>query len=283
MLIGNGVNTMSKGISWEDLLDKIIHYCGSTSIKKDKSKPFPLFYEEIFAAALQSQAIVKEVELKTFIGKQVSDIARNQVHVMIQQLAPAHVMTLNYEFLLEGKTPKQNEGLVREKLYSVFRKYTIGGTTYWHLHGDCRYPITINLGYEHYGGQLQQMRNYVATATNYANASNNKLPFVKRMEKPDKLTIQSWADLFFLKDIHILGATLDFVETDLWWLLTFRARQLRLNRRITISNTIYYYIPKPFAASSRFKLDLLEANFVKVVEIDLPHSVNYYEKIIAGM
>ncbi len=36
----------------------------------------------------------------------------------------------------------------------------------------------------------------------------------------------SWVDLFFTTDVHILGLGLGVVEMHLWWVLTYRARQM---------------------------------------------------------
>lgn len=282
LLIGNGVNTMSEGITWDALLDHIISFSKAPSLVKDKNKPFPLFYEEIFLRSLQSKAIKEEIELKREIAAKVSAIKPNLVHQLIKELDPAHIMTVNYEFLLEGNPHCKNEGIVKEKLYSVFRKFVVGTTTYWHLHGDCNHPASINLGYEHYSGQLQQMRNYVTGLSNYKNKKLEKLPLINRLRAKNGLkAIQSWVDLFFTKDIHIVGMTLDFVEMDLWWLLTHRTRQMNYKNRAAIQNSIYYYVPQAYVEQSKFKLDLLKVNGVEVIEINQPHGLAYYEEVLA--
>ena len=281
LLVGNGVNALSKGITWDALLDHIIDFCKDPTLVKDQNKPFPLFYEEIFLRALRSKAIKEEIELKREIASKVSAIEANRVHDLIRELEPAHIMTVNYEFLLEGTHNCKNEGLVKEKLYSIFRKFNIGKTSYWHLHGDCNSAASINLGYEHYSGQLQQMRNYVTGLSNYKNNKLDRLPLINRLKAKGGLkTIQSWIDLFFTKDVHIVGMTLDFVEMDLWWLLTHRTRQMNYRNRVAILNKIYYYIPQVYVAPSKFKLDLLKVNGVEVVEISQPHGLAYYEEVL---
>jgi hypothetical protein len=48
--------------------------------------------------------------------------------------------------------------------------------------------------------------------------------------------------LFFNSNIHILGFSLDYSETDIWWLLTKRARILNEEKSSNlISNNIYFY------------------------------------------
>jgi len=140
LLIGNGVNSASKGPNWQDLLNQIMIFCKCPELRTYENKPFPLFYEEIFLTAINNGSITREIQLKNFIAKEVSKIEPNPVHQMIRELRPAHIVTLNYEFLLEGTKPIKNEGLVNESLYSVFRKYTVDGITFWHPHGDCHNP-----------------------------------------------------------------------------------------------------------------------------------------------
>lgn len=282
LLVGNGVNAASKGLSWKDLLNKIVNFCNCPELLTDENKPFPLFYEEIFLTAINNKSIEKEIELKQYIATEVSKIEPNPVHEMIRKLAPAHIITLNYEFLLEGTKPSKNLGLVNESLYSVFRKYSVEGITFWHPHGDCHNPISINLGYEHYGGQLQKMRNYVTAIPDYKTHRIEQEPLFQRLKhKAGLKQIQSWIDLFFTMDIHIIGLTLDFVETDLWWLITYRARQQKYKQDFPVSNKIYYYTPKKYMVDDKmFKLKMLAASGVIVQPIDEDHGVDYYASIM---
>ncbi len=285
LLVGNGVNAASKGVSWKDLLSKIVKFCNCPDLQTDEDKPFPLFYEEIFLTAINNGSIKKEIELKKFIAKEVSKIEPNVVHRMIRELRPAHIITLNYEFLLEDTVPEKNVGLVKESLYSVFRKYVVDGITFWHPHGDSHNPISINLGYEHYGGQLQKMRNYVTAIPDYKTKKIAQEPLFQRLKgKIGLKQIQSWIDLFFTMDIHIVGLTLDFVETDLWWLITYRARQQKYKHDCPVTNKIYYYIPKMYVIDDKmFKIKLLEASGVIVVVIDKEHGVDYYANVIRNI
>ena len=151
LLVGNHFNDLGSGVTWTDLLNKITDFCGvSDHITFHDKKPFPLLYEEIFLSALQRNGRMEEKALKTFIAEQVSTITSNEIHEAIRAIKPAHIMTTNYEYTLQGITPDKNLGIVNETLYSIFRKNELDGTTYWHLHGECNYPLSINLGYEHY-------------------------------------------------------------------------------------------------------------------------------------
>ena len=280
LLVGNDINNVSPGTSWGELLIKITDFCGvSDGISVHEKKPFPLLYEEIFLTALRRRHI-EEKELKAFIAAQVSIIGQNEIHEAIRAMQPANIMTTNYEYSLQGMAPHKNMGVVAETLYSIFRKNEFDGITYWHLHGESNYPISINLGFEHYCGQLQNMRNYVVNGTSYQNKNVQNEALEKRLAAGGKLEIQSWIDLFFTKDVHIFGLGLDFVETDLWWLLTYRARSKFYKNKIAVRNKIYYYIPENKVADSQYKIDLFGANDVEIVSIVAPDKLSYYRAVI---
>lgn len=280
LLIGNDINNISKGQSWKDLLTDIVNFClPDGCIQLDERKPFPLLYEEIFLTAIRQQHI-RESELKGFIAEKTLKIEQNEIHAAIRDLSPAHILTTNYEFTLEGEIPDRNTSLILERAFSIFRKYTIGGTNYWHIHGDCLNPPSINLGFEHYGGQLQQMRNYVVSGTTYTSKQAPRQSLVQRIQQHLPVKEDSWLDLFFTRDIHIFGLSLDFVETDLWWLLTYRARQKFQKNTIPVKNALYYYIPTEFVQSAKFKLDMLAANDVKVIDIEAKDKRAYYEEVL---
>lgn len=280
LLVGNDINNISPGISWKDLLFKITDFCGVLNeVIIHEKKPFPMLYEEIFLRAIRNSRI-EEKNLKTFIAQSVSQITQNEIHEKIRSLACSHIMTTNYDFSLQGLTPKKNTSIVTEILYSIFRKNEVNGTTYWHLHGDSNNPLSINLGFEHYCGQLQNMRNYVVTGTNYSSPNVKKDSLIKRLTRNEEMNYQSWIDLFFGKDLHIFGLALDFVETDLWWLLTIRARSKFYKNKIEITNMIYYYIPEDFVPGSQYKIDLLKANDVEVIPLKEKNKLDYYHAII---
>lgn len=242
LLVGNDINNISPGISWSDLLTNIKIKYHVTALENGQ-KPFPMLYEEIFLNAIKIQHL-NEKELKTYISDSVSQIKQNEIHELIRALPTKNIITTNYEFSLEGSIPKNNTSLVRETTYSVFRRHETNDKTYWHIHGDCDSPNSINLGYEHYCGQLQKMRDYVVNGTNYTSDTVFKAALIKRLKQKKNLQLQSWIDLFFTQDIHILGLSLDFVEIDLWWLLTYRARNKFYKKSNFIQNKLFYYTTK---------------------------------------
>jgi hypothetical protein len=279
ILLGNGINNLDADNSWDNLLQRLAADIGFT-IDEEKKKQFPLLYEEIFltGANLKKKG-VSETQLKKSICDNVSQIKKHPLYDDLRALPTDDIITTNYDFSVEGFEPEKNEGVVKEMLYSVFRHYRAGNKRVWHVHGDRLHPNSVNLGFEHYSGQLQNIRNYVATGTKYA-SKKNQLPLIKRLET-GALDGNSWLDLFFTTDIHIIGLTLGFVETDLWWLLTYRAR-IKIKKPKLVPNTITYYTPQKFVASSKHKLDLLEATGVNVEKINKDGAA-YYQDILSRL
>ena len=111
------------------------------------------------------------------------------------------------------------------------------------------------MGYEHYGGQLQQIRSFIiyGKKNKALNIDIKSLRYrIGHLEdNPD-----SWIDLFFKSDIHIIGLSLDFIEIELWWLLAYRAKLLTKSKR-KVFNNIYYYMPIKYLDDSKGKLELL--------------------------
>jgi hypothetical protein len=100
-----------------------------------------------------------------------------------------------------------------------------------------------------------------------------------------KVENNSWLDLIFTQNIHIVGLTLDFVESDLWWLITYRARKKLEKRtpksRVDINNDIKYYYPAKFESSIKQKLDILSANEVTPIAVqDSPDKKSYYFHVL---
>ncbi|MEL7145101.1 MAG: SIR2 family protein [Bacteroidota bacterium] len=290
LLVGNGINNISNNVSWSQLLKDIIDDLG-VSVDKNtiNSKPFPLLYEEIYIKSVQ-QGDMKEYELKKTISDKVGIIVANEIHERITSGIFSDILTTNYELTLEdcisdgSKLP--NLGIKRELKFSVFRHSNVNDINFWHIHGDMGRPASILLGYEHYSGQLQMMREYVMHGHEKDHRFN---PLDKRIGQDD-YELLSWIDHFFTGRIHIVGLTLNFIETDLWWLITYRARKQHEKLRsgeayeafaekLKASEITYYY-PAKYRESSKEKLQLMESFDIKTVAIERPHDVSYYHEVL---
>jgi len=247
LLIGNDVNNATETYSWNDLIEGLLEYAKIDKLNK-KDKPFPLLYEEIYLNSARKYR-TSESRLKKYISSQTRKLNPNDLHRQILDLGIADVMTTNYDLSFEktaGLEKKKcvNKGVVKENLYSVFRYHQTEKHKIWHIHGSETATKSITLGFEHYSGYLQQMRNYVATGTKGVYSNKEFLPISKRIRE-DNINFDSWIDFFFTKDVYIFGLNLDFVEMHLWWLLTYRARAI-VEKRFQIENRIIYFYPKHF-------------------------------------
>ncbi|MEX6157472.1 SIR2 family protein [Providencia manganoxydans] len=263
LLIGNGINNITNGNSWFDVLNSLGHTHG---INIDiQGKPFPLAYEEIyFNICNQQSGGFPENEIKNSIALKINTISPNEIHKKIIELECNNILTTNYdltfEYCLDSSIKPENlknEGKIKESKYNIFRHHKVNNKNIWHIHGTLNQPQSIILGYEHYSGYLQNMRSYTATGSQYTDKSF-KEPLIKRLKKDD--IGNSWIDDFFTKDVYILGLNLDFVEIDLWWLLTFIERY-RLEEKINFQHKLVYYIPRYYYddPASKPKIDLLRS------------------------
>ncbi len=284
VLVGNDINNVIKGHSWADLLEELTRYL-SVSVNFPPDKPFPLAYEEIHFKTLKNKIYIDK-DIKKFVAKHVLDMNTGPIHQCIMELDCENILTTNYDLSLEkvfstAPDTLKNEGFIKESLYSIFRHHISGSKKIWHIHGSANTPQSITLGYEHYSGYLQSMRNYVVSGTKDSYKKRSFKPLTKRI-KTDDIENISWLDVFFTKDVHILGLSLDFNETDLWWLLTYREKA-KHNNLCPIKNDIYYYIPREFINSSQSKIDLLLSLGVNIVEQSGYHDnkITYYSNLIS--
>lgn len=262
-LIGNGINNIDTSYTWSCLITDLIDFIGASGQISQKDKPFPLLYEEIIVEAVKNRKL-KENVIKQFIADKINQFEPNPLHHELLNCGVRNILTTNYDFtfekvLVDNVHSLKNDGIVKESTYSVFRHYTLGNHKIWHIHGDANYATSITLGYEHYSGYLQQMRNYIVTGTGTSYKNVQLDSFIKRKRQRTRMNENhSWLDFFFRNDIYIIGLTLDFIEIHLWWLLTFRQRSI-LTKGIKADNKIVYFYPSSLGDKIHPKLQLLKS------------------------
>ena len=285
LLIGNDINNATSDYSWNNLLQDLIEYA---QLKEQppvmEGKPFPMLYEEIFLNSAKQYG-TKEKRIKTYIAVKAMRLQPNEIHKEIMNMDIPVLLTTNYDLTLESTLKAQpehirNAAAIRENRYSLYRVNQVDHHRVWHIHGSAANPSSITLGYEHYSGYLQQMRNYMVVGKKGTESQKSEQALARRI-KEDSVKHNSWIDYFFTHDIHIFGLNLDFVEIHLWWLLTYRARTILLNK-VKLKNKIYYYYPQHNAEKSQHKLQLFKAN--EVVTVPLPmkegNRISYYQRVL---
>ena len=285
VFFGNGIHRLSAGPSWEDLIIRLSSSLGRKGgdYELDFGKPFTLLYEELAVRAGMSRSQIEKI-FANEVAKFSEELRPHELHKALLSLNISHYITTNYDLTLERAIvePNKLEGSssIVERRYSIFRRFTINGNHIWHIHGEIIHPGSIMLGYDHYAGALQKIREYTTTGAKYSGFNRRSL--IARLSPT--MTVSSWIDLFFISDIHILGISLNTVEMHLWWIIAFRARKAKEKN---VENVIRYYHPKQIgirtSREDERKLEMLVSFGVKIEEIRIPPRKwqLFYEESIA--
>jgi hypothetical protein len=228
IFFGNGLNRISeKSVSWSGLLD---------NLKADKkftnnSLPNTMVYERIFMEKHGPEVSKKtdELKIKKSIAEAMKYQGSNELFELLAKMDFDNYLTTNYDYAFELALDINANQLSTEKIYSLRRKReyrTSNGTKLlWNIHGEINHPKSIMLGLDHYCGSVSKIDSYVKGKYNYSVKGEFKAvaPMVEKLNT-NKFCYTSWVDLFFSSNVHIIGFSLDYSETDIWWLLNKRAR-----------------------------------------------------------
>ena len=293
LLLGNGVNRLSKDYSWENLLEDLIKKVGKEDvIKFTKEKPFTLLYEEIALRTMRFQNR-KEIDLKRIISKLVKEIKHNEFHKKYLNIGVNHILTTNYDYNFE-KTYKntncEKKNILPETKYNMFRRRRCGNKDIWHIHGEAEVPNSLTLGHEHYAGYIQKIRNYLTSGIPTKNKKKIYSPFFSSKSESSinalrEHDLYSWVDFFLGYDVHIIGFSFDYTEIDLWWLTIYKEKLRFKYKDDSLGKTVFHYFRNPERKEhliEEAKLSLLESYGVKIKKYDFKEG-NYneaYGKII---
>lgn len=262
VLFGNGINRISdNAVSWDDLLDGI----KGSNIFENGDLPNTMVYERIFMeqhAPKKSQK-ADELKIKEAIAQAMQSQGSNEIFELLVSLNVENYLTTNYDYAFEKAINIIPEKLSTEDIYSLRRKrryVTDNGIKYlWNIHGEIDQPKSIMLGLDHYCGSASKIDSYVKG--NYKHTVLGKSSTIEAMDKKlESLSycFTSWVDLFFSSNVHIVGLSLDYSETDLWWLLNKRARFAADG---LISNKVFFYTDH----MDKEKMGLLKSFNVEVI------------------
>ncbi|PRD14005.1 SIR2 family protein [Pantoea coffeiphila] len=266
IFFGNGINRLSENhVTWNDLLDII------KGVDKFENGQLPntMVYERIFLEKHSPNRTEKkdEIDIKNVIANGLREQGTNEALKKLALLPVTNYITTNYDYALEKTLNISPIKLSTEDTYSLRRKrkYESNNCTkfLWNIHGEIDNPKSIMLGLDHYCGSVSKIDAYVKGK--YSHKINGAGVLVKPMlEKlmDGSFCHTSWVDLFFSSNVHILGFSLDYSETDIWWLLNKRAR---FSSESTINNQIYFYTHE----INHEKRELLEAFSVSVIIINM--------------
>lgn len=267
ILFGNGLNRAAPGaISWSELLDSVK---GARQFN-NSSLPNTMIYERIYLDRKQAK---DELRIIQDIAKALEGQAANELYKDLIDLKFENYLTTNYDYAFEKAISLPPKLAGTEEVYSLrrYRSYSTEEfhTKLWSIHGEIDHPKSIMLGLDHYCGSISKLDAYIKGS--YSTQREGKPVSVRPMKT--KLNDQNfchtaWVDLFFSGDVHIIGLSLDFSETDLWWVLNKRAR-LKLEQ--LINNHIYFHTD----SIEEQKLGLLKSFDVAVVRHSVPQGDDY--------
>lgn len=301
LLIGNGLNRCYyNDMAWGGLLEEIAK---EHSITMNPNNTLPMEFECIVNQILKRTTSPSDTiytDIKSSIVKRINSIKKtdNPLHKRFMNIPVHAVITTNYDYLLERAyddtdswekaCSKERQKGSSEKIHSINRYTTIKDRKFYHMHGELAEPESLCLGSVHYMRYVQE----IEKSFNKGDTSIS--------EKTDKKHIQTimgsdierntWFDLFFNKNIHIVGLGLSLSEIDLWWVITYRSFLYftdKFDARRNLKNRIYYYdiINNNENLSLKREKEVLKHNLtnqhVKYVPFHIENS-NYkegYEKI----
>lgn len=244
LLVGNGINRYAGIVpGWDDLFARAVKVDGF-QVKRSLSPT--LEYELNTQSILDADRTKKASDIKRDIATYLANIQKaltkdwkNTIHEKLIDAAPEILLTTNYDYFLELAADsdfKLDKASTRETLYSKERFRDSGGHRIFHIHGEVSVPSSICLGYEHYVGSIQYIRSELTKAAIVKENRYHLYAVLKGYEKP---VPNRWYYHFFTDDLYILGFGLDAAEQDIWWLLNYRAEQMRTHPGL-ITNKITY-------------------------------------------
>lgn len=282
-MLGNGINRciLSK-VSWGDLLSTIAN---KYNVPLNKDISFPMQFETLVNQILKySRNSIDDaytnVKQEIISLLKIATLPAQAPHRALAGMADS-IITTNYDFLIEYSIDKNfsvddfsANSKVSNNKYNLRNAILTSGKEVFHIHGDLRQAKSICLGYEHYAGTVQHLREAIATKKD---AGGEKVPAIVLALRNQENSTNTWAEKLFTDNVHIIGLGLTQSEIDIWWLITYRATLLysnRFNCRELLNNKIVYHdVSDVFDENMRFTLENLG---VEYVFHHIPEKINEY-------
>jgi hypothetical protein len=261
---------------------------------EDLELPNTMIYERILMERPKLLEGIFSVEgnIKSEIAEQMRNISTNKYYDLVYKLGFKNYLTTNYDYSLNNKLQEMglsSKNNSTEDIYSIRRNTSIHDknkkeiSKIWNIHGEVDRPSSIMLGLDHYCGSIGKLDAYLKGTYEFQeNKISIRVKSITEKIKERDFDRYSWVEFFFNTDIHILGLSLEYSETDLWWILNKRARIMNDKKTsVHISNKIFYYS----TSIEPEKEGLLNSFNVNVIKtgIQNPKTFNwgkYYEETI---
>lgn len=283
LLVGNGINLSFDGATdtddiikaeWKNYYGTELPDRNNSLIKHELWKlPFPL--QVVAATKDHVQGCMTELSL-LFKNSEVSSEQKAFIRDIVSTRFDA-ILSTNYSLEIEksiiedftaGKAYKlyrtAREQNTQQKLLGVFQCTELtddNHTLLWHIHGTALRKYSMVMGQFYYGKLLAEITARAnAVNTRYRNANKEKIPF-----KPE-----SWVDYFLIGDVFIFGFQLDYSESDIWWLLSYK--------KDAFPDSKAFFFTSNIEAKKQLLLDCYKVN-TPVIEIKNKDYIQYYKRI----
>lgn len=278
LFLGNGINRLFEGESWESLIvDELKESGVDHSYEEIKNMPCNM---QIIAASDDNvnKAMVR-------VAKRINQKIGNNQKNFLQEILDIDVdaiMTANYSTELEQALGMNNTSYSFHKCqhyakdqpesmgrYRLHRYSEIDGNYIWHIHGDIYAPNSIIMGSYYYGGLVSKIHQYLKSfMQGYKYCKSHGIDYAPK----------SWVDYFLISNVYILGFGMSFSETDIWYLIGAKKRYFPENKT-------YFYIPREEISKNKEIIVLLRAYGVEIVsDYSTSHSFeNYYRSAVADI
>lgn len=278
LLLGNGINRAALQKDWTQILRELASQFDAEelTVNIDK-KPLSMFIEELCARS-DRQFRSTEHTIKVAFAEVLEQISPIAAHERICGLFKV-ILTTNYDFTAEEALVgplHQSAFLAPETKYSLFRRHRAADVDVWHIHGDVARPSSMVLGFDHYAGTLQKIRNYATDGIEVKKARHRVSSPVKNgvLDFTTNRPIYSWVDYFLRDHIHIVGLGMDFTEIDLWWLLLHKRRRLHQTGKV-----FFYHLSEGAPPAETPVTSVLRSLNVEIVVVSAPTWTDCYLKV----
>lgn len=247
ILLGNGLNRcLEHSISWGELLSETAEKLG---VQYNPEISMPLEFERIVNCFLSKNERESKGNVYDEIKKQIAEkvcsvkLPENALHRQLKRLSIQNIMTTNYDYLLEYVYNDDYIGISGRNKYIFERTSIQKGIPFFHLHGIASNTQSLCLGYEHYMGVVEHLRNSLNRNEKPTEKTIGGM-VIKQVLNNEKEPLNTWGEKFYTSNIGIIGLDLAENESDLWWLISHRAYLYfsnYLGLRKQIRNKIVYY------------------------------------------
>lgn len=299
LLIGNGLNrtfipdasqSIFKSLSWNEALKELSVYA-NLDIKNIDKKPLTLVFDEILLKS--NGADVSKLELQKYLSELISQTCNNALdavfytqtkQVLTTNYGRRHSLNFDDEYI-----PMRERDYVKENTFSLFRYFTTAEKRrLWLINGDIGTPTSLTLGYKQYARYQAQVKNYLTSGAEYASKKIKNSPLYRYIPDFDfegSGEPYSWVDIFLRDHIQVVGLSMDYTESILWWLLTEKM-YLKQKYPKNIGGMTYYQVnlkgKQPKGAEAD-KLAMMADLGVAVQSFDAPTYLDGYLDIAESM